>query len=190
MEKQYILSVHFTLNRYFTALLSPDKLVARDTSRNAMLLRAPTFCGAQQLHGRSTAALRSCSRAAVARRAAPARAGLVQKLSSEELEVALAERDRPLVIDFFASAWRRAAQTTREPRGAAASERRLGCVGSAAHARRSKPGADRASCLRRSWRRWPPPSEKAWEGEAHGLAFAGSRESLTRRARGQGRRRH
>jgi hypothetical protein len=38
------------------------------------------------------------------RRAAQQRvcAGLVQKVNAEELEVVIAERDRPLVIDFFA----------------------------------------------------------------------------------------
>jgi len=30
------------------------------------------------------------------------RAGLVQQLTAEQLEVAILERDRPLVIDFFA----------------------------------------------------------------------------------------
>ena len=40
-------------------------------------------------------------------------AGLVQKLNAEELELAIAERDKPLVIDFFA---RRAARHERHAR--------------------------------------------------------------------------
>jgi hypothetical protein len=36
------------------------------------------------------------------RRSVRVAAGLVEKLNAEQLEVAIAERDRPLVIDFFA----------------------------------------------------------------------------------------
>lgn len=54
-----------------------------------------------------SAALRSAARPVLAPRRAAGRhvrvaAGLVEKLNAEQLEVAIAERDKPLVIDFFA----------------------------------------------------------------------------------------
>jgi thiol-disulfide isomerase/thioredoxin len=51
-----------------------------------------------RLHARPAVALRTQRPRAVS-----VRAGRVEKLTSEQLEVAIAERDRPLIVDFYAT---------------------------------------------------------------------------------------
>jgi hypothetical protein len=73
----------------------------------SMLLRAPapsaTLPARASLRG---APLRAAAAAPPQlqqrRRSVRVAAGLVEKLNAEQLEIAIAERDRPLVIDFFA----------------------------------------------------------------------------------------
>ena len=61
-------------------------------------------CASLKASSSSRVKAKTCAHVAPMRRGAVrTRAGLVQKMNAEELEIAMANRDRPMVIDFYAT---------------------------------------------------------------------------------------
>ena len=92
-------------SRHFASRSTNDDRLANDPRT---MERATTRCANALAMRRTCASMRASAKSARRATTKPARAGTircgaVQKMNAEELEIAMANRDRPMVIDFYAT---------------------------------------------------------------------------------------